>query len=725
MKTTLIAIHDSQVLAWAGIMILELMGGSARADPLPQTNQEEPQTYRLSIVGHDDKPLPGLDLLLGGPSEQHKIKTGPKGQCEIAASNHSADPIPIRIMSPGWILVNLRDDRRVEAIALPRNPAVEIRLRAERARTLSGRLVNQEGASVAGAEISVIVAMRYAQSYMRAVDYLPDGSCGHLKSPFKSDLQGRFAIEVPDIAGAYAIQARRGPQLRSEAIFLDSWSKNPSLPLVIKLFRTGRIEGQIRFESGKRPRFLTLLLNKKYRPLPPLASDDIEEATSIQLDRRDRFAAKNLLPGRYRLDVSQESHGNPPGIIAQVDIHVLSGQTTVSNLVLTQGKPQKWDIQGVVLDETGRGIEGVTVTATLVERPSAKPAVIEPGSGLRYRVLSDEQGRFVIPATKDDRWILRTGWTKPDMNAFLGLRPAQLPVTAGQRGVQLRTCCQLAGVLHGQILYGKTVRWIEPIHLSYILRGQGIERRFSSDGDQERFSLRHIPPGQYEIQLCSNGYEPMIQKLMIHAGGATYAQFRPKIPKVIRGRILDAQGLPISGVAVWVKRTSHFRDVLDHKAAGAISAHNGRFSLAVDGPWQSYLLVQKQGYAFQRFHVRIRDRTKEHELTLYKEATLILRELPVHGTVFGELFDKSDSYSLSLTHLDRAGAPDREIVSSASYSSERAELRFDRIPAGDYLIEIYAWRRAGRSGDGILTVERRVHVDARGTTTIDWRKLSK
>lgn len=203
-------------------------------------------------------------------------------------------------------------------------------------------------------------------------------------------------------------------------------------------------------------------------------------------------------------------------------------------------------IAGTVQDEAGRPIVGATVKAML---PITWPRLANHAF-YAAPLTTDERGNWQWTDAPADRSAVSMGVSHPD---YL---PGSSPLNAGENNIAvLKQGYRLVGRVVGPD--GNAVAAAD-VRLGF--------NRFNSDKigtntDAEgRFVLRNCKPGKSLVTVQAGGFAPALQEVTINdQTGNLQIQLQPG--HVLSVKVVDPQGRPINGVAVFADTWRGFRSL--------------------------------------------------------------------------------------------------------------------------------------------------------------------
>lgn len=675
-------------------------------------------TYTLSILDIDEKPVAGVELLLGAEPGVLRLVTDAEGLCRFEPPTGGRQELRVRATDPAWMLVDLLDRKQVETIQLPAKPDERILLHLHRLRQLSGRVIDEQGSAVAGAEILFVQPPGRAGSGPLSPHLRRDGYWGFLIGAEKSDEDGRFSLRVPETTQVSGVQARVAPGLASEVDDLERWKLDPSREVELRLLRLAGIRGELRIAGMDPPQVVSLILRRRltaktdYEPVRNLQPVNLIRVTTV-----NPFAFDHLLPGDYKLEARYGSMGRLHPSQERVEFRLTPAESKDLVVTLRPDPLRRWDITGIVVGENGKPIESMNITAFLAGEsiPEGRPS----GSRLLFHSwrLSDARGRFVIRAQKGQHLLLRTKRVAKHMAPFTYHPILEKEVTAGQKDVRLVVQSRDAGVVQARFLFpdGKTPQPF-PIRF-YWFDDPGVHR---SPGPQGTFAIRHVPPGTHKIGVNDSAFPPLTKTIRVEAGRTTPVLLELGRLQSIRGQVVDTHNRPIPGVSIWINR-GYYPGI---RGQDALTDKNGRFEAAGFRPRGSYVVVHKEGYAHETRLVKDPEDPRETRFVLHPKANATIRHLPVKGEAFGLQFEQGTLYSITVLFVEPVTGQQRDIK-AANYSVDRPEISLFDVPAGDYKVLVQVLPPKWDRNKKPPFLWRRMRLEAGKTTSVDWRKLAE
>lgn len=276
------------------------------------------------------------------------------------------------------------------------------------------------------------------------------------------------------------------------------------------------------------------------------------------------IAAKSDASGRFRvrdvapdLSVSARGAGFAPSEGALVGGG--AGTTVWRVLVLNTGGAA---VEGRVVDAAGAAIVGATVEATAMT-PDGAVVDFQRGTAA-VRGATDAEGRFRLESLPDGQIRITTHASGFAVSTL----DTELPPEGTERvSILLRRGARLTGRAKG--FEGKDT-WI---HVRGISRAT-LVGRVAEDGS---FTVEDVPPGSAKALWTDGGQVLATAELEFEAGGITRWEPTVTTEATIKGRVVDAAGLPLPGLQVSVHR--RFGKTFVMRAVGRTDPE-GRFVVA-------------------------------------------------------------------------------------------------------------------------------------------------
>ncbi len=439
----------------------------------------------------------------------------------------------------------------------------------EPAASLAGRVVDADGAALAGVEIE---ASPRADGGRRRF-FRPPGRTPRARSAG----DGRFAVRGLASGRGYDLRLVKigfaPAKLETEA--LEPFEQRSGLEAV--LYRGRRAVGLVVDEeelpvAGALVRLVAPSDPRRRFVRQPGAEETVPEG-STGVD--GSFAISDLAAGRYELEVSSPGFG--PVAVPGVEVSEGAGDFDLGTVVLSPGEA----IEGVVVDAGGRPLPGVEIH---VAEPSPVPL---PASLLLMRLAGDApaaitagDGRFVVadrrPGERLDLVVAGEDYVARIVAGIVA--PPEEP---------LRVVLQQASRVSGRVVdeRGEPVAGARVQARPEGLAGSGGGRmpsfnrvRSAADGG---FELLDVEPGKVTLAAEAEGFqETRLSGLEAPAGGElSDVELVLRSGAVVRGAVLDAAGAPVAGARVRIAATGG----AGRSGGFTVADGDGRFELSSVG----------------------------------------------------------------------------------------------------------------------------------------------
>jgi hypothetical protein len=410
------------------------------------------------------------------------------------------------------------------------------------------------------------------------------------------------------------------------------------------------------------------------------------------------YRFEGLPPGTYHLDVHEVGPwrcdwpraSGVPDSLAPEPVVLRAGEARAFDLALVPAAT----LTGVVRDEAGAPLKGISVRATLVPRTTNFVDGVEIDGAPLWR-LEDGDGRACTAnaaaqreATTDTSGAWRLEGLAPGRQRLelfaAGWERVLVPSVELLGGATQRFehCLRRAGVIQGTIGDRGTVS----------VRAVGGELALQSAlvGAPGAFVFDGLAPGRYLVQAAVE--RPLQAEVEVQAGAVSWVDLRPRATLEVRGRLRrDGLGVPELEVELLGRR--------------ATSDAEGRFELAI--PWSGVSvfadasLVVRDGAVALHFAVTLLDDGGFHELEPLDlpSELLVLRAFDARGApARARIALGREALSASPAIRLRAEiSPNADLVLRGLRSGERLEAQFEsgarlvidplEIPPGPLVLE--------------------------------------
>ena len=468
----------------------------------------------------------------------------------------------------------------------------EVKLVLNPALRLHGRVVDQAGAPVGGADV--------------AYGHKPDGELAAIldnRTHTVSDTDGTFTVPAHANQVNLLQVRRRGFLAESRRVGVDP--ARPDAVVEVVLRRDHGAFGHV-FDPDHQPvagAEVQLATTADPRARYPLrgAGNPLRAVT----DDQGRFTITDLAPDAlFNLQVRAPS-------FAVATVLGARGEQTPDGLdlgtvVLTPGV----DLEGRTVDPEGRPISGVRLFAMHRQAGARFSGLSE--SFEFPEVQSDDHGRFVFPdRTPGDALSLEArhpGYARVEHLAVDVPPDAPMTITLIPAGTVRGRVTDASGA---GVAGAKVTVW------NFKASGAGSGRGFPTNADG-RFEQDGVSPGdRLEIHVAADGFGPLIRELALRPGEVTDEILLVLEPAVeLSGRVLAASGDPVADAKVMVL-DERMRTQIPNTATDS----GGFFQLPSLPEWTMMVYVDADGFERHDQPVEVRRGMEPLTITLRRAPT--------------------------------------------------------------------------------------------------------
>ena len=398
--------------------------------------------------------------------------------------------------------------------------------------SFGGVVRGEDGAPVEGAEVEVM--------------WKVPSELGSRSRTAMTDATGRWVALMPPEAGVTFLQVWQ-PKFVMESGGIGAWGPSPDqlrAGTAVTVLRRGLpLDGVVRDEKGSPVPDVLILTNhnristSRGGGVPRL----IEDPSMVRTKSDGTFRVESLGPGARELSTYSEEY-----LTATKDITVRPGMKSVE-ITLSRGG----SVTGVVLDQKGNPVAGITVSASI---PASSGLVPEP---LRI-ALTDTNGHFqldVLPKEKPFTLVARGafGMSGEYRGATVKDVPYLITVAPSGRGgggnlITILDDSTGAPVSRYRLFDGPQFVDGGPAEFSKGLRFT-VD---SKDGTYIRRAVYRQPPIGLAIRVIADGYFPA-ESPIVRGGESKPFVLRLKAGKPVAGTLVDVEGNAVGGAQVaWV-----------------------------------------------------------------------------------------------------------------------------------------------------------------------------
>lgn len=499
---------------------------------------------------------------------------------------------------------------------------------------VSGRVVDTDGRPIGGV-------------MLRAGSTLDS-----LKRVATSDRRGRFRLNTINAPGPIYIRAQvamygritSGP-FEVPAEGLDN--------IVVKLPHAAMVTGSIRIDGKFAPR-KTFLWSEPVDPTSEEARRGTGRTYTYTVARRGKYLLTWLSPGSYNLSVQPPGGSTGPPVAT---VTVREGQM-IENFDIN------YEITGYVLAGTVVDRQGEPVGA-------AQLSVIND-NGINLRAESDGVGAFSISGLGDGYYTVSVTHSNHSRIQVEGVKAPNL-------GLRLEMPDH--GSVKGHVrsaVTGAPLKRFRIAHYSGLMNE--VPPRFSDakifGSETGEFALTNIDIGDTTLVVISQDHAPALVHIpnVLEGDNGVYIEVSLQAAAVLEGTVTDVNGMPIQGASIHVP-TNSYSYTGGELSLGRTDA-DGRFKIDVLLEGERNLAVSHPAFVSGNFVVNLAqgERT-DVALVLYSGAalagTVYVSDVPLEGA------------AIFLQNADGGGRRNKFTRTNA-----KGEYRFEKIPAGDYLISV-------------------------------------
>jgi Carboxypeptidase regulatory-like domain len=506
----------NHALLTAALLALFLVSGNQASGQAPKG------ALVVTVFGADGKPLEGAELFAWNDDESRSLRTDEAGRAVLRKL--SGRPVTVIVAASGHV-----GDERYE-VRIPDTGEISLEFRLVAGIPFEGRIVDHDGAPVAGAYIEVMAGGTFEGASSMYSNHAPWGRVWTAKD-------GRFRVHgIPKDAIATLIVIAEGYGEARVGVKVFGDSVRPS-PLVIRLERGASVSGAVRAPDG-RPLagavvFVVPADAETLRENPRVVSMSTRGGTLRALTARTgatgRFEVKGIALGRAyvamaeadgfaRSEVSAELRATADRPAVEVDLRVRHPSTLVLRLEDAEGKP---------FDGAKVRIGGIM---SWMEKEKSD-------GGGAYRFARLAPGKLVV---------------KIEAKGFLDLE-VEIEVAEGktvERTVRLDAGVAIEGVLLDEKGRPKAGIVVEASPTDLATRGGSLTEARTETDAQGRFRLAGLRRIPYELDAWAKGFK-LLEKVTL-AAPATDVCLRGAHLGVLRMRFRAPEGSSIPTRAmVW------------------------------------------------------------------------------------------------------------------------------------------------------------------------------
>ena len=489
--------------------------------------------------------LPGVAVQLNQPPDSGKteLKTNDAGQCLLPLDEARPRYVTVRVSKEGYVpkLIGWNTDN--PEFQLPK----DFTLKLDKARTIGGQVVDETGKPIAGAEGLIIIRASssgrsqeiHNDIWERKVITDADGKWVFDQAPASLDYFG-IRLVHPD----YVEGDSDGTRIRPQDL-LDRTAK--------RIMKKGRvIEGTVRDTQGNPLKDVSVLMNQHgadSTTQPAYTTDAAGHYFIKNAPLKDRFIGQDgVLLTFIKKGFSPEMSIVPP-----------SQKPTTLDVVLPPGNR----LSGRVVDQAGKGIEGVSVGPDYWRK--VRPFGCQ-------RLTTDSDGEFVwedAPADevvfdllKDGYLPLRNVPLKTGKETTLTMKrpiPVSAVVVDDKTGSPIPSFTVIPGTLWSTT----------PAYLARGSKQTGRDGKlvwlFDEAAQRTGRDGKVVDEGTHFLRVESPGYFPADSRAIKDSESAVTLEFRLKKGPDTTIKVVSRSGQPVGGASVVVAGEGNAVSTIDGK----------------------------------------------------------------------------------------------------------------------------------------------------------------
>lgn len=563
----------------------------APKEPAPPT---EAKRIRVVVLDPGGKPIPDANVHVAIWTEEKEAKTNRDYQTNAAGAAVVELPKTfsiLRLWASKATFVSMFANWEQAELASGRGVPAEYTFRLEPAITAGGRIINEQGEPISGANVMVAVAgtLRPAKNDGR-VAYA--GNLAERKNPTTTDADGRWQLDnVPNHPQLALSLFISHPDYVSD----EQWGfTQKAAGITIEMLRQGTATITLKAGAIVRGRVTDSAGTPIKDALIVHGSDPYfaSQTTEFQTDADGRFRLSALPPGDTTLTVVAQ------GWAPQMRVVKLQAGMPSQDFRMKPGKP----IRLQFVDSTGKAIPNAYVS--LINWKGKKSLHNHDHPNVRDTKIprrADANGLWEWTWAPDDLVKLHVG--------MKGFAPSELEVGGGEplRTVVLKGDYRITGRVIDRVT-GKLIPSFRVIPVD-VFRNDFLsaERNNSVLGKEGRLDYLatriDIP---LRLRVEAEGYRTQDGPEFQVGDDASLTQdFRLEPSPPATGTVLDASGLPVANAEVLLATTTEEARpsliILERRGHQSITDASGKFRFPDPGePW-AVIAQTDHGYAHAEF----------------------------------------------------------------------------------------------------------------------------
>ncbi len=393
----------------------------------------------------------------------------------------------------------------------------EITLQLEPAPRFSGLVHDERGAPIYGAQIRLAAGMHGSGSAFAT-----------------SDEDGSFHAYVPE-TGATRMRVKRSGYADRELGPWDTAVGTDVADLDITLSGGAQISGVVRWPAGSAVSTYQMFVRRG-------TGDSSSAPEGVLVQKDGTFSVLAVANEPCTLSARVRARMDPADPKSRYDYWIASATTRApaTDIVLVPSPGS--ELRGRVVDDLGEAVPEAEVWSIPLG---------DYGAASHLKCITDASGAFVLRPVPDGSWTLYA--SAPD-HAFAQTIEVEMPVTRAIELVVSRT-----GMIEGRVVDARA----EPaggadVELEAADESNAWHKYFPSakTAGDGTFRLERVPIGTFRVSARRKGHARSLGVVCKTAGGETTSgvEIALRDGGTIDARLLDADGTPISGEEVLLRR---------------------------------------------------------------------------------------------------------------------------------------------------------------------------
>ncbi len=507
--------------------------------------------------------IPGITIESYGPAHGQQVKTGHDGRYTILGLEQGEWRTSISRNNP---IFHDSSSESNERVVVETGKAIELDFAVDRSISISGRVIDSDGAQVSKASVDAVLFM--------------DGQSTKRECDLRVDASGRFTV-WGGVGGVRAVlSARTKENEGSEIVSVDSVPGTPVRDVVLTLYPKQSVSGRFEDEEGK-PVEATLWCR-------PMHADGPGRWRGYG-DRLATTFHVNLARGNYELQARLENRNRSiHDIIETLTVDASDVMGAVVRIRSHDGIGGSYALRGAVTNESGTPLRNTRVYID---------GAVASTMHSTQETHTDSTGRFVFEGLLDGAYRVHAT-PSPPYERFAGydrINPAVTP--------EVKIVVRKAGRLRGRVVDAQTGDPVTSFRAEIgNYRGLDNEKRWELKKitvDSGQFDLDAQLDEDWFIRIEADGYAESVQTGSALTSGEVVDGIRFELSpgRVIHGVVVDHTGKPVSGALVF--DNGDVFDVTRRSESYAATKTDAQGAFAIEGLADDARVVYilKSGYA--------------------------------------------------------------------------------------------------------------------------------